>query len=182
MNKLIPLLSESELTPELAAMLRPRIVRLGYLGEFFRYTAHQPPALMAFLQFTEELKHALPDKFTEIVALTVARMMGNSYEQVQHERLALKLGFGEAWLREVLALKAEPSATLPEAEAVVQQFVIAVVERDGHSCEAELQSLVEAIGSAQAIAVMMLIGRYVTHALIVNTLALAPPVPSPLGK
>ena len=31
-----------------------------------------------------------------------------------------------------------------------------------------------------AIAVLMLIGRYVTHALMVNTLDLAPPVPSPL--
>ncbi len=163
-------------------MLRPRVVRLGYLGEFFRYTAHQPQALMAFMQFTEELKRALPDKFTEVVALTAACMMENSYERVQHEHLALKLGFGETWLREVLALRAQPSATVSEPEAVLQRFVMAVVNRHGHGCETELESMVKAIGSAQAIAVMMLIGRYVTHALIVNTLALAPPVPSPLGK
>jgi len=35
-------------------MLRPRVERLGYLGEFFRYTAHQPQALISFLDFTED--------------------------------------------------------------------------------------------------------------------------------
>ncbi len=41
-------------------------------------------------------------------------------------------------------------------------------------------AVVRALGHAPAIAVLMLIGRYVTHALIVNSLGLAPPVPSPL--
>ena len=35
----IPRLSPEELPPELAAMLRPRIERLGYLGEFFKCVA-----------------------------------------------------------------------------------------------------------------------------------------------
>ena len=34
----------------------------------------------------------------------------------------------------------------------------------------------------QAIAVLMLIGRYVTHALMVNALELQPPVASPLAR
>src|SRR5216684_4295787 len=101
-KKLISPLPEGDLPPDLAALLRPRVERLGYLGEFFRYAAHQPKALMSFLEFTEDLKQALPDNLTEVVALTVARLMENDYERVQHERLALKRGLGEPWLRAVL--------------------------------------------------------------------------------
>lgn len=180
MNKLIPMLSEAEMTPELAAVLRPRMERLGYLGEFFRYTAHQPQALMSFIRFTEDLKQALPDRLTEVVALSVAGVMQNDYERVQHERLSLKLGFGESWLREVLSLQADGNGVLSEQELAIQRLVMAVIARQGHDTAAELEVVVRAIGPEKAVAVLMMIGRYVTHALIVNALNLAPPVPSPL--
>ena len=180
MSKLIPPLSEADMPPDLAALLRPRVQRLGYLGEFFRYTAHQPKALMSFMEFTEDLKSALPDKLTEVVALSVAGLMDNSYERVQHERLSLRLGFGEKWVRDVLSLRAEGNDSLSEEERLVQRLAIAVVTRKGHECTPELEAAIRAIGPAMTIAVLMLIGRYATHALIVNTLNLAPPVPSPL--
>lgn len=97
----IPRLSPAELTPELAAMLRPRIERLGYLGEFFKCAAHQPAALMSFMAFSEDLKHALPDRLTETVALTVSTELENAYERHQHERLCLRLGCGDAWVRAI---------------------------------------------------------------------------------
>lgn len=181
MNKPIPILSEAEMTPELAAVLRPRVERLGYLGEFFRYMAHQPQALISFIGFTEDLKRALPENLTEVVALTVAGLMDNAYERVQHERLSLKLGLGESWISEVLSLKADGNGRLSKQETLVQRLVVAVVTRKGHDTERELEEVVRAIGPAMTIATLMLIGRYVTHALIVNTLNLAPPVPSPLG-
>src|SRR5919204_5927359 len=99
MSRLIPRLPAAEMAPELAEMLRPRIERLGYLGEFFQCAAHQPRALISFQQFTEDLKRALPDNLTEVVALSVAAIMENAYERIQHERLSLKLGFGEPWVR-----------------------------------------------------------------------------------
>jgi len=179
MSKLLPL-TEAELPEDLEALLRPRIQRLGYLGEFFRYTAHQPKALISFLRLTEDLKEALPDKLTETVALSVARLMDNAYEQVQHERLSLKRGFGQQWVREVLSLKAKRNGSLSEEEMLVQQLVIATVTRKGKRSAVELEAVTEAIGPAQAIAVLMLVGRYMCHALIVNALNLAPPVPSPL--
>lgn len=181
MTTLIPRLSQEELDPELARMLRPRVERLGYLGEFFRCAGHQPRALRSFMAFTEDLKEALPDRLTEVVALSVSRLLDNPYERVQHERLSLKLGSGEAWLRAVLSLAPNEAPALGEHERAVQRLVIAVVERKGHDTQAELEAVVHAVGHAQAIAVLMLIGRYVTHALIVNSLGLAPPVPSPLG-
>lgn len=180
MSDKIPRFSYEELSPELASFLRARVERLGYLGEFFKCASHQPEALLSFLEFTEHLKHALPNNLTEVVSLSVARLMDNAYERVQHERLSLNLGFSQDWVREVLTLKADGNGTLSEQERLVQRFVIAAVDRKGHNTTRELEDVIEVIGPAQAIAVLMLIGRYLSHALIVNSLNLAPPVPSPL--
>src|SRR5213596_3824964 len=104
MSERIQRLSAEEMPPELSERLRPRVERLGYLGEFFRCAAHQPAALISFMAFTDDLKQALPDRITETVALTVSTELGNAYERHQHERLSIKLGFGEAWIRAVESL------------------------------------------------------------------------------
>ena len=180
MSELIPRLSSTQMPPDLADYLRPRVERLGYLGEFFQCSAHQPKALLAFMRFTEELKTALPDKLSEVVALSVSCLMQNAYERVQHERLSLKLGFGEEWVRAVRALAPNSSRAMSDDERLVQALVIAVVTRNGHDVGDELDAVIRAVGHARAVAVLMMIGRYMTHALMVNALALQPPVPSPL--
>ena len=180
MSSSIPRLSQEQLHPELEAFLRPRIQRLGYLGEFFQCTAHQPKALLSFLQFTDHLKHALPENLTEVVSLSVAQLMNNGYERVQHERLSLKLGFSEDWVREVLSLSSNGHGALSSQELLVQRLVIAAIDRKGHDVAQELEPVVQSLGPAMTIAILMLIGRYVSHAMIANALNLAPPVPSPL--
>src|SRR5205807_4519078 len=182
MSDLIPRLSFLELDPQLAELLRPKVERLNYLGEFFQCTGHQPRALMSFYSLTEDLKDALPDNLTELVALTIAGKMRNSYERVQHVRLTLKIGFGEEWIRDVLSLEASDPARLSPEELLVQRFCIAVLDRDGHVTTADFESVIKAIGYKDAVAVLMLIGRYVMHALIANSLALEPPVTSPLDS
>jgi hypothetical protein len=189
MSDLIPRLSAEELPPDLADRLRPRVERLGYLGEFFRCAAHQPRALLSFMALTDDLKEALPDRITEVVALTASGAMRNQYERVQHERLCLKLGFGEAWVREVEARADGPVGAAPggagemaEAERLVQRLTVALIERRGHGVRAELEAVVGALGPPAAMAVLMLVGRYATHALVVNALELSPPVTSPLGR
>src|SRR5713226_7712067 len=114
MSDAIPRLSMAELDPKLAKLLRPKFERLNYLGDFFQYTGHQPRALISFYTLTEDLKEALPDNLTELVALTVATLMDNAYERVQHERLALKLGFSESWIRDVLSLRTTNTSELSE--------------------------------------------------------------------
>src|SRR2546427_4223710 len=114
MSASIPRLSMTELDPGLAELLRPKVERLKYLGEFFQCTGHQPRALISFYTLTEDLKEALPDNLTELVALTVAVKMKNAYERVQHERLSLKLGFSEAWVREVISFKAKTGGELSD--------------------------------------------------------------------
>src|SRR6267378_7631007 len=107
-------LSITDLDPDLAELLRPKVERLNYLGEFFQCTGHQPRALISFYTLTEDLKKALPDNLTELVALTIATKMNNAYERVQHERLSLKLGLSEAWVREVGSLLTRRGGNLSE--------------------------------------------------------------------
>jgi len=181
MSDLIPRLTREKLHPDLQAYLRPRIERLGYLGEFFQCAGHQPEALLSFLEYTDHLKHALPNNLTEIVSLTVAQLMNNGYERVQHERLSLTLGLGESWLREVLSLRGDGTGRMSEKEVLVQRLVLAAINRRGHDITAELEPVVRSTGPAMSIAVLMLVGRYLSHAIIANALNLAPPVPSPLA-
>jgi hypothetical protein len=174
----IPRLELEDLPADLVSLLQPRIKRLGYLGEFFQCAAHQPKALLSFMTFTDDLKQALPDNLTEVVALTVAGRMENHYERNQHEQLCRKLGFADAWIGAVNARQPHRGAPLTAEEQVVQHLTLAVLGRQGHNVQSELQAAAQAIGPARSIAVLLLIGRYVTHAFVVNALELRPPVPS----
>jgi hypothetical protein len=109
------------------------------------------------------------------VALSVAVLMGNASDQVQRQQFSLKVGFSEEWLRELLSLVSDGPAIISEQEWLVQQLMFAVTRRAGRNTTPEIEAVTRAIGPAQAIAVLMLIGRYISHALIVNTLKLAPP-------
>lgn len=160
-----------ELRPDLREVLRARVERLGYLGEFFQVAAHQPDALVSLNALTEQLRGALPDDAAEIVALTVATVTGNDYERHQHERLSLKLGFDETWIERVIAL-ADGSKT--------QQTVLALLDDRGRGAGPLLDELAEEQGDEFAVAVLLLTGRYLMHSTVVNALGLAPPVASPL--
>ena len=178
MSDRIARLKFDALAPRVQEVLRARVERLGYLGEFFQCAGAQPDILAPFMEMTEALKKALPDRLTETGALTVATLMDNRYELHQHERLSRKLGFGDDWVAAVERVSPDDAAALSDAERAVQRLVIAMVKRRGKGVAAELDAVIDAIGPEQAIAVMFLVGRYITHAMIVNGLELAPPVPS----
>jgi len=161
-----------ELRPDLREVLRARVERLGYLGEFFQVAAHQPDALISLNALTEQLRGALPDDAAEIVALTVATVTGNDYERHQHERLSLTLGFSEAWIRRVTSL-ADGSRT--------QLTVLALLDDRGRGAGDLLDELAAEHGDEFAVAVLLLTGRYLMHSTVVNALGLAPPVESPLA-
>lgn len=178
MSALVPRLDMQSLDPRLAEALGPRVKRLGYLGEFFKCTAHQPAPLLAFMHYTDALKEALPERLTEVVALTVAAVTGNAYERNQHERLSERLGFGRGWVAAVIAREGADGTAMSPTERSVQALCITVLDNYGSGLTTEFDDVVRAIGHVQAIAVLMLIGRYASHAIIVNTLGLAPPAPS----
>lgn len=159
--------------------LRPKVNRLGYVGAFFTHAAHQPDALLSFIRFTDDLKRALDDRLTELVALTVAAAKGNDYERHQHERLSIALGFSPAWVGAVEALDpAQGAEHLSDVDRAIQTLVLDVLASDGHGVADQVRRCVEAVGEAETVGILMLVGRYVAHALMANALALAPPVGS----
>lgn len=170
--------SFEELDTSLRDALRERVERLGYLGEFFQCAGAQPAILAPFIAMTEALKKALPDRLTETGALTVATLMDNRYELHQHEKLSRKLGFGSEWVAAVERLEPDTVQCLADDERVVQRLVMAMIVRNGRGVSGEVEQTIDAIGPERTIAVMFLVGRYLTHAMIVNGLDLAPPVPS----
>lgn len=174
-----------QLPPELRELLRPRVERLGYLGEFFRLAGHQAAALEGFVRFTESLKEALPPRLTEIIALSVSAVSGNDYERHQHERLALALGFGDRWVRAVLRLDPAGAAAgglLSAEEAAVQALTLACVDRLGRQVDGEMAAVAAGVDGPTQVAVVLTIGRYLAHAVFVNAWSLLPPVPSPLSS
>lgn len=177
MSQTIPRLQLQDMRPDLAEYLGPRVRRLGYLGELFQVTAHAPAVLLDFMRFTESLKDALPDRLAEVAVLTTATLMENAYERHQHERLCVRLGFGRDWVREVERLAPE-GAALSDEERAVQHYVMAAVRSRGLQAQDEFARLAALLPADQAVSIAMLVGRYVTHALVVNTFSLQPPVPS----
>ena len=178
MSKRIPRLEMEALAPNVRETLAARVKRLGYLGEFFKCSGHNPDVLVSFMEMTEALKHALPDRLTEVGSLTVAGLMGNAYERNQHERLSEKLGFGRDWVAAVNRLEPDAEGPMSEEERAVQRLAMAVINNKGHGVEKQLEAAIDRIGHQQAMAALFLVGRYVMHAYVVNALALAPPVPS----
>ena len=174
----IPRIELEDFPPEVSERLAPRVKRLGYLGEFFKCAAHQPEALAAFIDFTESGKGSLPPNMVELIALTVSSWTKNGYERNQHERLSVRLGLGRDWVQAVNALAPDTQTALSEEERRLQELVLCVLESNGHDAPAMFEDHVARYGAEQAMAILMVIGRYAVHGLIVNTLALKPPVPS----
>ena len=113
-----------------------------------------------------------------MIALSCAVWMGNDYERHQHERLCVKLGFDIAWIGAVCRLDAEGQSVLGDDEALVQRLVLTMLDSKGKAAGSLFEETVARLGQAEAMAVLMVVGRYVVHGLIVNSLDLAPPVPS----
>ncbi len=178
MSQAIPRLELDDMKPALAAALRPRVQRLQYLGEFFKCMGHQPDALLGFITFTESAKSGLDKRTIETIALTVATAQGNDYERNQHERLSVRLGLGREWVADVERLDPENASLMSAEDSRIQRFTLDVVESGGRGMRADLEALALELGVEHAIAILMVIGRYVTHAMMVASLELDPPVPS----
>ncbi len=177
MDSPIPRLAMEQMDPRLREALGGRVARLGYLGEFFQCAALQPECLLAFIQLTDALKKALPDRLGELVTLTVTSATGNEYERNQHERLCERLGYERSWITAVTGRGLEPNFLSP-AEHAVQRLTLSALRTNGRELSRELADVVEAIGPAQTVAILLLIGRNWAHGLMANALGLEPPVAS----
>ena len=177
-NSWIPRIQPVDMAPALAGYLAPRVRRLGYLGELFQVGAHVPEVLLHFMHFTDALKEVVPFDVGEAVVLTVACLMQNRYELHQHERLCLRNGLAREWILEVEALSPAIATLMTEQQMLAQRYVVAAVRSQGREAGGDFDALDQHFTPKEAMAIAFLVGRYITHALIVNTLNLEPPVPS----
>lgn len=173
-------LAFGEIDPRLQTALQSRVNRLGYLGEFFAVAAHQPSALLAFNDFTESLKDALPAEIVQVVALAVAAATGNEYERCQHEQLATRLGFSDDWI--AAAIGAGSDQPLSGCAKSVRNLAVAMNADHGRNTEAQLAAVREETDEATTVGVLLLIGRYLAHAAVSNALEFCSPVPPVLTK
>lgn len=164
--------------PADARAVQPIVERLGYLGEFFQVLANVPGATPAFLDYAKLLKGALGDRRTELIALAVCGALEASYERIQHERLAQRLGLGLDWIAAAsLRPQANPAA-LDAADQRVLALAVAVAGArwdDARHCCAELA---RHDGAAVATAALVQATRYVSIASLCHTLQLTLPVGS----
>jgi alkylhydroperoxidase family enzyme len=177
----LPRTSFENLPARLQDELRAKVERLGYLGEFFQVCASQPEALYHFNRFTEALKSALPMNLVELLALTLSTWSGNRYEQVQHERLALKAGLSKDWVLSVERLDPGQPGALSSVESAVQRVALAMARSQGRDAQTELAALPAHLSPDLQVAVLLTIARYIAHSTICNTLQFAAPVTSPFG-
>jgi hypothetical protein len=181
-DELIPRIPYEEFDAGLKEALRPKVERLGYCGEIWQIGANVPKSMLSFCDLTEDLKAEMPAKVVELVALTVAGVMGNVYERNQHERLADKLGYGRDWIAAVTKLEGDAATGLSPEERKIQKFVIAAIYRRGKDSKALFDDMARAVGPKTATGVLLSVGRCVMHAIFVNTLELEPPVTSIFEK
>ncbi len=174
----IPRLDREAMTPALNEYLGPRVKRLGYLGEMFQVSANTPEVLLHFLHLTDALKDALPFDIGEAIVLTVAGCMDNQYERNQHERLCIRSGVSRDWIVAVQRRAPDEPSLLTPAQRAAQRYVLDAIETRGLGVEASFAALGEHFTPKEAMTIAFLVGRYMTHALLVNTLQLTPPVPS----
>ena len=102
MSDLVPRIEFEDIEPGLKELFRPRVERLGYLGEFFRVMSACPETMKGFFTITESLKKELPDNLSQLISVALSSRLGNKYEQFQNERLSLKLGLSQEWVRSAL--------------------------------------------------------------------------------
>jgi hypothetical protein len=182
MTDLVPRIEYEDIEPSLKELFKPRVERLGYLGEFFKVMSACPETMKGFFTITESLKKELPDNLSQLISVALSSRLGNLYEQYQNERLSLKLGLSEDWVRSALGAIDDPKSVFTPEEKAVQAYAIAAGQGIGRGVEDEFKALVAAVGQRKAIAVMWLVGRTITHAMISNTLHLASPVTSAFDK
>jgi hypothetical protein len=175
-----PRIAFEDLPRGLRKQLRPRLVRLGYLGEFFQVAAHQPEALGHFIGFTETLKLALPLRLVEVIALTVAADTGNDYERVQHERLALSIGLEEREVRALVDGDIHHATTFGATELAAAELAREVTRAGGRGCRESYERLEALVAPEVAVGCLMVATRYLAHATMANTWDLKPPVESAL--
>lgn len=164
--------------PGLASILRPTVERLGYLGEFFQLLAPAPQPMIGFIEHGKAVRALLSNGVSEVVALAVCSAIGDRYERIQHERLALTLGFSPDWIAAACGKEGLSEELLAPDERKARRLALAMLRDHGRGVADELRAVVEELGAERTLAVLWLVTRFITIATLCLTLGVQLPVPS----
>ena len=175
-------LTLDQLDPRLQEELGPRVARLGYLGELFAVTGHQPDALLALMNFASVVRAPFDAPTVELVMLTVSSATGNRYEQYQHERLAQRLGCSTAWIAEAVSCRPAQAGMLSPEQRAIQHLALSAVRNHGQENQSALTEAVNVLGDQATVGLLLLIAYAVSGSVLANALGLVPPVAPLLGQ
>lgn len=157
------------LPDELADQLAERVDRLGYVNGFLAIGLHQPGAILALLQMSDQLKAALDPRHVLVVALAAHHALGNEYERVQYLDAGRASGMSEAWLD---AAQGRIAGSLTPAEKAVRALTLAVVFAEPPA--AALAAAGEHVDDPGLVAIIHLAARFVATSRISHALSLQP--------
>ncbi|MEQ8830215.1 MAG: carboxymuconolactone decarboxylase family protein [Alphaproteobacteria bacterium] len=178
MTDTFPRLDFDASDPQVQALLKPVVERLGYYGDFFQVVCHLPDALVAFMDYTGTVKSPLTMRQNEVLALSTCTAAGGDYERIQHERLALKSGLDKDWIAELTGHASPKPSTLSEEDAALRDLAVAVVSRDGRAVGTEIDIVNLLLGPEKTVAVILQITRFQMISTLNKMFAMTLPVAS----
>jgi alkylhydroperoxidase family enzyme len=117
----VKLLTLDEMQPELRTMFEKMEARGFELLNIYRVLAHSPELCQSFMRFANRIlfKAKLDAKLREVAILRVAHLTRASYERVQHEDIARRLGMPDKQIDGIKRWKTTRHFSAPE-RAVLQ--------------------------------------------------------------
>jgi hypothetical protein len=131
-----------------------------------------------FVELGTALRAAIPQQYTEIIALTVCSLMGCEAERIQHERLCERLGYERSWIHELIGGGKSSETSLTSSERVVRELTVAIVEGKRPTIAVRAAELLHSHNVAEVIACIVQVCRFSMVAMCFNALEVKVPVKS----
>lgn len=166
----------SEIDEQLQKLFEPTVERVGYFGDFFRFSSHAPETLSTFMSFSGALRTGIPQDLNEAVALTVCTVMDFPYERIQHERLSEKLGLDRDW---IAAMVGRPSqAEITPLQQAARDLSIALVDGQEGAAREAVEQVTTLASPKLAVELLFQATRFIQVCTIGRTLGMQLAVPS----
>ncbi len=164
----IPYFDYSQSSPELAAAMKGRPPL-----NIYRMIAHGDAAAITFLELGRSLltASAIDPALRELVILRVTTLCGATYEELQHRKVAARIGVPIEKVEAVIANQGEPvqPVGLEKSERAVLRFTDKVV-RDVKAPAALFREIAEMLTPRQIVELLMVIGFYMMASRISENL------------
>jgi 4-carboxymuconolactone decarboxylase len=161
-------LTDTELTPEVKALLEP-ITIAGPTANIFRTLARDPGALRGFLAWGNHIltrRNGLPARERELAILRVGYLCRAGYEWAQHVRIGIAAGLTE---EEVERIKGGPDAPgWSEADAALLRAVDEL-HADRFVTDPTWAALSRHFDERQRMVIVFAVGQYTQVSMILNT-------------